>query len=120
MLALVENSVTESLLCSQTAHLAHRSVFDESRPGHHGGGNLFRQSPTGHGGRPLLDWRTTVVVSDRYVSLRRCEMITFMASLWEGPEVQVSDDGEQQRQVRLRMNQSVSRSPQKKGSVGES
>lgn len=53
MLALVESRVTQSLLCSQMAHLAHRSMFDESRPGHHGGGNLFRQSPTGHGGRPL-------------------------------------------------------------------
>lgn len=41
MLALVENSVTESLLCSQTAHLAHRSLFDESRPGHHGGKVIY-------------------------------------------------------------------------------
>lgn len=53
MLALVENSVTEELLCTQMAHLTHRSTFDELRRMHHGGGHLFGQSPTGHGGQPL-------------------------------------------------------------------
>lgn len=63
MLALVEISVTESPLCSQSAHLAHRSTFDASRRTRHpGGGGVIYFGPP-------LDRRTTVATSDRYVSL---------------------------------------------------
>lgn len=35
-----------------------------------------------------LDWRTSLAMSDRYVSFVHCETITFMSSLWEGLEFQ--------------------------------